>query len=336
MHHLSKVRVRGIYATALTGLLLAHGFTIVDPSPTIQVRFEILFCDAPADVRLCDRQDRHGIMIDGEHEHATAVVECLQNVLPHMLCVLHPHATHSPQEAEEIEADPLGVPPVRYRAEFPATVKARLDHLRGCTMPTTPGHHALKIVDADAVDAAEVRLAADPSQRAALGQQLREALVLCHLQPGLDLPVCHIKAGRSPVTLWGRIARRQADTLVLIRHFQGGGMYDGLRLPKAAGDWGTMELTAGAWVTVHRYFRRSGALVGKLYNIGTPVEFYPDHLRYVDLELDVVCLPDGTSRLEDTGVLMDTLARGRLPLALGQEARRLAATLLRQLNAADA
>jgi predicted RNA-binding protein associated with RNAse of E/G family len=68
--------------------------------------------------------------------------------------------------------------------------------------------------------------------------------------------------------------------------------------------------------------------VGELYNIGTPVEFFPDHLRYVDLELDVVRLPDGTSRLEDEGVLVDKLARGLLPPALGQAAMRVAVGLL--------
>jgi predicted RNA-binding protein associated with RNAse of E/G family len=79
---------------------------------------------------------------------------------------------------------------------------------------------------------------------------------------------------------------------------------------------------------VRRYFRREGTLVGELYNIGTPVEFFPDHLRYVDLELDVVRLPDGTSRLEDEGVLEDKLARGLLPPALGQAAMRIAVGLL--------
>jgi hypothetical protein len=81
-------------------------------------------------------------------------------------------------------------------------------------------------------------------------------------------------------------------------------------------------------VTVCQYFRRKGTLVGELYNIGTPVEFFPDHLRYVDLELDVVHLPDGTSRLEDEGMLEDKLARSLLPPALGQEARRVAVGLL--------
>lgn len=125
-------------------------------------------------------------------------------------------------------------------------------------------------------------------------------------------------------------------TLELVRRFRSGGTYDGLRLPKVEGDWGTLLLSEGAWVTVRRYFRRDGTLVGELYNIGTPVEFYPDHLRYVDLELDVVRLPDGTGRLEDTGVLVDKLARRRLPPALGQEAIRIAVELLQQFAATTA
>ena len=49
----------------------------------------------------------------------------------------------------------------------------------------------------------------------------------------------------------------------------------------------------------------------------------------------MVRLPDGTSRLEDEGVLEDKLARGLLPLALGQEARRIAVGLLQGFTTAS-
>jgi hypothetical protein len=42
-----NVRVRGIYSTALNALLLAQGYTIVDPSPAIQKRLHIPSPAAP-------------------------------------------------------------------------------------------------------------------------------------------------------------------------------------------------------------------------------------------------------------------------------------------------
>jgi hypothetical protein len=336
MRRPTSVRIRGIYTTALTALLLEHGYTIVDPSPAIQARFGLQLCDTLADVFIRDRRNRQGVIIGGESECTSALVQELQRALPHALFSLRPDDSLGSQERGDLGVNPGGAPWVRYHAEFSATVKAQLDHLRSRIVPTIPGHHALKVVDADAVDAAEQTLAADPDQRTALVQHLQEALVFRHFQPGMDLPVYHIKAGHPRIILWGQIERVQASTLMLGRRFQGGGMYDGLRLSKAAGDWGTLELTAGAWVTVRRYFRQDGSPVGELYNIGTPVECYPDHLRYVDLELDVVRLPDGTSRLEDVDVLVDKLARGLLPPALGQEAICRATDLLQQLTAMTA
>jgi hypothetical protein len=49
----ASVRVRGIYATVLTALLLEHGFAIVEPSPATQARFGIrlLETDAAASVK---------------------------------------------------------------------------------------------------------------------------------------------------------------------------------------------------------------------------------------------------------------------------------------------
>jgi hypothetical protein len=39
-----NVRVRGIYSTVLTALLLAQGWTIVDASPAIQEGVDNLLC----------------------------------------------------------------------------------------------------------------------------------------------------------------------------------------------------------------------------------------------------------------------------------------------------
>jgi hypothetical protein len=335
MHHRASIRLRGIYTTALTALLLEQGYTIVDASSTIQKQLRIPHRETPEDVNIFDRRNRQGVVVEGEHASVRRVIQSLQNALPHALFFPASREAWATGEGEDCQLDIPCALPVRYLAEFSATVKGQLDHLRSHTVPTIPGHHALKIVDSVAVDEAEAELMEDPRQGEILAQKLRQDLVYQHFQSGTDILVRHIKAGQSPIELRGHIKSCQSGLLVMVRHFQGGGVYDGLGLPIEAGDWGAILLKEGEWVTVRQYFRQQGALVGVLYNIGTPVEFYPDHLRYVDLELDVVRLPDGASRLEDVGVLVDKLARGLLPPALGEEAIRAAVRLLQRPSAAS-
>jgi len=83
------------------------------------------------------------------------------------------------------------------------------------------------------------------------------------------------------------------------KRFKGRGKYDGLNIHKEAGDYAITQVKQGDWFYVHNYFRRDGQLIGTYYNINTLVEFYPDRLRYVDLEIDVVCWPDGKIRIID-------------------------------------
>jgi Protein of unknown function (DUF402) len=335
LHHRASVRLRGIYTTALTALLLEQGYTIVDASPAIQERFGIPHRGAPEEVNIFDRRNRQGVVVEGEHSSVRAVVRSLQKALPQALFSPASREAWGTGEGEDSHADLPRALPVRRLAEFPATVKAQLDRRRSPWVPTIPGHHALKTIDPAAVDEAEAELMQDPRQGEILARKLRQDLVYRHFQSGAEILVRHIKARQSPIVLRGHIKSCQSGLLVLVRHFQGGGVYDGLGLPIETGDWGTIILREGEWVTVRQYFRRQGTLVGELYNIGTPVEFYPDHLRYVDLELDVVRLPDGTSRLEDVGVLVDKLARGLLPPALGEEAIHVAVRLLQSPSAAS-
>jgi len=50
-----KAKVRGIYTTALTKLLLENDFQIVQPSQTIRVRFGIPDNNEPPDLKIKDR-----------------------------------------------------------------------------------------------------------------------------------------------------------------------------------------------------------------------------------------------------------------------------------------
>lgn len=72
-----KVKVRGIYSTALTKLLLDKGFEIVQPSPTIKERFRLAANQAPPDLKIKDRYDLQGVRVRGTRE----AVEAFQSIL---------------------------------------------------------------------------------------------------------------------------------------------------------------------------------------------------------------------------------------------------------------
>jgi len=79
---LTKVRVRGIYATALTKLLLDKGFTIVQPSLVIAERFKMAPIEEEPDVVISDREDKHGVLAVGLEEHLSAVLKALREEAP--------------------------------------------------------------------------------------------------------------------------------------------------------------------------------------------------------------------------------------------------------------
>jgi len=74
---LLKAKVRGIYSTALTKLLLDNDFEIVQPSPTIMRRFGLLENPAPPDLKINDRYDLQGVRVLGTSE----AVDAFQSVL---------------------------------------------------------------------------------------------------------------------------------------------------------------------------------------------------------------------------------------------------------------
>ncbi|MEM3055167.1 MAG: DUF402 domain-containing protein [Candidatus Bathyarchaeia archaeon] len=63
-----RAKVRGIYTTALTKLLLENGFQIVQPSQAIKTRFSIPDNNGPSDIKVKDRYDLQGVVALGTAE----------------------------------------------------------------------------------------------------------------------------------------------------------------------------------------------------------------------------------------------------------------------------
>jgi len=75
-----RVRVRGIYATALTKLLQESSLSVVDASTAINRRFDAAFADGEADVTVAMTDDRQGVGIHGEAQTVDAVAGLVTDV----------------------------------------------------------------------------------------------------------------------------------------------------------------------------------------------------------------------------------------------------------------
>ncbi|WP_247730244.1 DUF402 domain-containing protein [Halovivax limisalsi] len=75
-----RVRIRGIYTTALTRLLADAGHEIVQASTPIDRRFDATFETRPADVRIRTTRDRQGIECSGDPAAVEALAPALESV----------------------------------------------------------------------------------------------------------------------------------------------------------------------------------------------------------------------------------------------------------------
>jgi len=64
------------------------------------------------------------------------------------------------------------------------------------------------------------------------------------------------------------------------------------------------------WSLKHTYYSSKGLIKGKYWNINTPIEFYPDHIRYLDLHIDVIQRPGAGPKIIDQEKLEKALVRG--------------------------
>lgn len=306
------VKVRGIYATALTVILRDRGFPIAEPSPVMRERLGLEGAGTPL-ATLRDLPDGQGMAARGDPAASEFVCAVLAQALSGAI----------PYRFEGLRA-----------LEFSGLAKAALDRARATILPTLPGHHRLKAMDSGQVDRAEEGL--DPARAGAVAAGLEEELLAGSYRPGERIEVQHVKPW-SPrlITLRGELERREGGRVDLRRSFRPGGTYDSLDAPILPGDRGSLELRASAWVSRRAYWRADGREIGELYNVQTPTELYRGRVRYVDLEIDVMRLPGQPPRIVDEDDLERAERGGQVPADLVAMARRVAQRLAERLAAGD-
>ncbi|MBS7606738.1 MAG: DUF402 domain-containing protein [Candidatus Bathyarchaeia archaeon] len=328
-----RVKVRGIYSTALTRLLLDGGFKIVQPSAPIRDRFKLpedADGNSQPDMEICDRPDKQGINVIGDAASVEKFILILFENLEDVIVRRHPSLyafTSFTQGENELgiteaidevlkEAGAL-TPQRKIRAdiEFPGLSKKRLDEIRGMVIPTLDGHHYYKACGGKIAYMLEMaeKLLEKGCPRREVEELFREAIIREYPHEGSKITIEHVKVNGRVFHLGeARITEmdEQNARLKVIRVFSAPGVYDGLGVPKEPGDYAITSMVIGDLIFKTSYFSRSGEYKGTYVNINTPIEIYPSKIRYVDLEADICMWPDGRIQKIDFEKLDEIVRRG--------------------------
>jgi protein associated with RNAse G/E len=302
----NKVRITGIYATALARLLLDYDYRIVEPSLILQERLGLEDFGEP-DIRVKDKRDKHGIVVTGE-----------RSLLKKLRCVIGRNLEESvffSRTGETLEVD------------FPLTVKRRLDDLRGEVVITLRDHHYYKAFGGEvgaALDMAE-RLLVKGGLREEVMSKFQSLISQYYPYEGLHVRVDHVKLEGFKVDLGKALIRQLTDdALVYEREIKSDGVYDGLNVKKEAGDKAISEVDFSRYYIETRYYSKDGKLRGTYFNVNTPVEVYSQSIRYIDLGIDVMVWPDGRREIVDRVDLETAEFRGVITHKLAEKAKETA------------
>ena len=145
------------------------------------------------------------------------------------------------------------------QVEFPYGCKSFLDNLRDKVTPTVTNHHRLYIINSSYLDYVE-----------------REYIY--------NNPKDKVRVSKEILN----IDPKRRVLLLKRKFYRVGSIYDGLNMKIEEGDYTITILCEGGWYYKHLYFRKNGKHLGTYLNINTPIEFYPDRVRYIDLEVDII------------------------------------------------
>jgi len=241
------------------------------------------------------------------------------------------------KKAEEVEA-PATLWEGRHfmDVEFPALSKGKLDEIRRSVAPTINGHHYYKACGR------RISLALDMTERLleqGVSAEEVESLFKQTIEPehphvGSVIGIEHVKLDGKVFHLGkGLVEDFNHDnyTLCLSRVFEKEGVYDGLKTHKDPGDTAITEVKVGEWYLKTQYLSKHGELKGTYINLNTPIELYPDAIRYVDLEVDVCVWPSGKVEKLDEEKLDEALKEELITKRLAEIVREKAQQIMKSL-----
>lgn len=314
-----KVKIRGIYTTALTKLLLDYknilgnqtssellldnGFAIVQPSVTVREKFELKENDKNPDLEVYDHQDKQGVQASGTAEAVNAFTSILQSYLDDIV------TRKGEAPATLLEGS------CYVDVEFPALSKKKLDEIRRSVTPTMDGHHYYKACGVNissALDMAE-KLLEKGGPREEVETRFKQTIRAKYPIVGSLIEIEHVKLYGKVFNLGKAVIKafdRPKSLIQFRRVFKTKGIYDGLKVDKDPGDYAVTEAKIGEWHFKTDYFSKDGRYKGTYINLNTPIELYPHGIRYVDLEVDVCVWPNGKVKKLDEKKLKEAAAEG--------------------------
>lgn len=202
--------------------------------------------------------------------------------------------------------------------------RAFYDEKRGEEVTTVPGHHRLKATDnaaAAGVDIAE-SIVEDPDASGEV--PFRAVTRRFGPSEGDFVEILHGKPdGRFPSLGRGEVAETDGREVTVERRISSSGVYDALGVEREEGDVATTRFEEGTWAYPTVYSGKDGETKGTYVNICTPIEVFPEAVRYIDLHVDVIKV-DGETRIVDEEELNEAVSEGRIDSEVAEEALRVA------------
>ncbi len=240
--------------------------------------------------------------------------------------------------------EPADAAPHRYATDeattwvwFGREARFALDEVRRAVTTTMPGHHRTKAgsnAASTAVDLVEALVDDEDVETGEMDFPFAAVARQFGPQAGGSVHVEHGKPDGRLFTL-GRASVGSVDsdgTVTLSREMSPGGSYDALGVERRAGDVATTKVREGRWWYPTVYEGSDGERRGTYVNVCTPVEVFPDAVRYVDLHVDVVKHADGTVERVDDDELDAAVEAGHVPEPLAEKARDVASSLVHGLQ----
>ncbi len=206
-----------------------------------------------------------------------------------------------------------------------------LDTQRRAVVPTMTGHHRIKATGNTAATAVDfVETLCDTSPDAfpfvAVADQFGPT-------EGDTISIKHGKPRGHQYSLGtGTVTDRDDEgTVTVRREMTSHGTYDALGTDREPGDVAITKFVEGRWWYPTVYRSPDGTRKGTYVNICTPVEIYPEAVRYIDLHIDVIRRPDGSVESVDEDELQAATDDGPISVALAERAREVARSVQQAL-----
>lgn len=205
-----------------------------------------------------------------------------------------------------------------------------LDRHRRAVVETMAGHHRVKAGGGPAsaaVDFVEALPGSPPDFEA------DAAMAAFGPKPGERIQVRHGKPDGSAYELGPAevVDRADGGEIRVERAMTGGGTYDALGAEREAGDRAVSTFVEGRWWYPTVYRSADGGRKGTYVNVGTPIEVFPDRVRYMDLHVDVIKRPAGAVEVVDGDELDGAVSAGLVPESIAARAHQVAASVANAL-----